>query len=746
MFLNLVTCFKIFFTKLVSSKIVVMLMLLSLTGCEAKTISSSTGDPEGNVEISATESHQMMLDRLRAIGVSALSDNIYIGRARYKELLAKLNEGEGEIDSKLLAELGREELQLGLESDSIAHLEKALLLSKKGAEIVDGPSNLQILYLLGIAYMRLAETENCCAINTPESCILPIRGGGLHTKKFGATKAISCFSVVIKEVPAYSEGYFRCVWLLNVANMLLDQYPDKVDDQYLIPPSYFTGGEKFPHFKNISKERGVNTFSSGGGLIVDDFDNDGDFDLMTSGSHPDEQMRILINVGADGFVDKTAESNLTGILGGINLVQADYNNDGWVDVFVARGGWFKSKGKHPNSLLRNNGDGTFTDVTFKVGLAEENFPTHAVAWADYDLDGDLDLYVGNEPCDGVSPSQLFRNNGDETFTDVASIAGVTNERYPKGVVWGDYNNDGYSDIYVSNLGGKNRLYQNNGDGTFRDVADAQRVAKPINSFPCWFWDYDNDGKLDLYVSCYSGLVANVAAHAVGKPYLVPTEMDRLYKNSGLTFRDVSEVSNLTTPTSPMGCNFGDLNGDGYLDFHLGTGDPSYDELTPNVMYVSDQGGGFKNVTMSGGFGLLQKGHGTAFADMDRDGDQDLLVQMGGAFLGDNYYDAYFENPGFGHSWISLKLIGVKTNRSAIGARIHLRVEEGGAIRSIYRHVNSGGSFGANPLEKNIGIGKASKIISLQVLWPVTGETQEFKNVPINQRIELTEGELYKVLK
>ncbi len=167
---------------------------------------------------------------------------------------------------------------------------------------------------------------------------------------------------------------------------------------------------------------------------------------------------------------------------------------------------------------------------------------------------------------------------------------------------------------------------------------------------------------------------------------------------------------------------------------------------PNIMYRNRGGAGFSDVTSAGGFGHLQKGHGIAFADLDNDGDQDVFEQMGGFFPGDKYYNALFENPGFGNHWISIKLVGVRSNRSAIGARIHLQVTENGKQRSIYKHVNSGGSFGANPLRQTIGLGKASRIEILEVYWPTTKQTQTFRNLPVDRFIQITEGmEQYKLL-
>ena len=159
---------------------------------------------------------------------------------------------------------------------------------------------------------------------------------------------------------------------------------------------------------------------------------------------------------------------------------------------------------------------------------------------------------------------------------------------------------------------------------------------------------------------------------------------------------------------------------------------------PNLMYHNLGGERFADVTMAGGFGHLQKGHGVAFADFDNDGDQDVFVELGGAYPGDAFGNALFQNPGFGKHWIRIKLIGQTSNRCAIGARIRLALDDAGTPRSIFRWVNSGGSFGANPLTQQFGLGDATTIDELEVFWPKTGKAQMFRDVSVDQFIEIRE--------
>jgi len=228
-----------------------------------------------------------------------------------------------------------------------------------------------------------------------------------------------------------------------------------------------------------------------------------------------------------------------------------------------------------------------------------------------------------------------------------------------------------------------------------------------------------------------------SAHSAGQS---TAELACLYQNDGKGgFREVSKEMGLTDINVTMGANFGDLDNDGFLDFYLGTGFPDYEALVPNRMYWNRGGKKFADVTTAGGFGHLQKGHGIAFADLDRDGDQDVFAEMGGAFPGDAFGNALFRNPGFGNHWVTVKLVGVRSNRVGMGARIRCEISENGAKRSVYRHVDSGSSFGANPLRQMLGLGKASKIDVLEVYWPTSDTTQTFRDVPVDTAFEITEG-------
>ena len=698
---------------------------------------------------SPADSHRRMLAALRQIADSATETHSYIGegpaiRAR-GELAALPRSAPRPARWRLAMALAGEELRLGNEPEAIRLFEQALELVPAGTSGIRNYTR----YRLGVAYLRLGETRNCAHHPNAEACILPLRGDGIHSDQNPSRQAIAALTGVLDDTPAPTPGnleeeavtlHLSARWLLNIAYMTIGGYPQRVPPAYLIPTEAFGVVGELPRFANIAPDLGLDVFDMSGGAAADDFDGDGYLDIATSTWDTAGQLRLFLNNQDGTFTERTDEAGLRGLFGGLNIIQADYDNDGHVDLLVLRGAWLHQHGRHPNSLLRNNGDGTFTDVTFAAGLGEAHYPTQTASWGDYDNDGDLDLYVGNESSRALqAPSQLFRNNGDGTFTDVAAGAGVLNHGYAKAVVWGDYDGDRLLDLYVSNHGGRNRLYRNNGNGTFTNMARRLGVERPIASFPAWFWDVDNDGVLDLFVSAYMARTEHLAASALGLP--LDIELARLYRGTGEGgFEEVAGRYGLVRPNAAMGANFGDLDNDGYLDFYLGTGYPPYHSLMPNVMYRNRDGAGFADVTYAGGFGHLQKGHGVFFADLDHDGDQDIFEQMGGAYPGDRFGNALYRNPGLGNHWITISLVGVRSNRSAIGARIRAEIVDGGTTRSVYRHVNSGGSFGANPLRQTLGLGRATRVEKLEVFWPTTGLTQTFTAVPVDRFIRITENE------
>ena len=599
----------------------------------------------------------------------------------------------------------------------------------------------QLRLFKAMAMLRLGEQENCLGNHNAESCLFPLTPAAFHQLQRGSRGAVSLFTEQLKENPQDLSAR----WLLNLAYMTLGEYPAQVPAAWLIPPQTFQSDCAFPHFADVAGPLGINVNGHAGGCILDDFDNDGFIDIVTSSLGWEGQLHYFHNDGDGHFSDRTAEAGLAGLMGGLNIQQTDYNNDGLLDIWVLRGGWLRKNGRIPPSLLRNNGDGTFTDVTEEAGLLSAH-PSQTSVWFDFDGDGWLDLFVGNETTDpnDPEPCELYHNNHDGTFTECAAACGLRVKRFVKGATCLDYDNDGRPDLYLSCLDGGNLLFHNDGpdaSGQWKFSDATQRAGlRAANTFPTWSFDYDNDGWEDIFVSGYTVRnVGDIAADYLGLPNA--GGLPALYHNNhDGTFTDVTAQMHLNHVFMTMGCNFGDLDNDGWLDFYLGTGNPNLTMLVPNRMFRNAEGRVFQDVTTAGGFGHLQKGHGVGFADFENNGNQDVYEVMGGAYVGDTSFNVLYHNPGSTNRWLKLKLEGTKSNRAAIGARINVAVQTPNGPRHIYRTVNSGSSFGSNPLRQEIGLGNATKIEGVEIKWPASGIRQELTGLELNHFYHIREGD------
>jgi len=582
---------------------------------------------------------------------------------------------------------------------------------------------------LGASYLHLAGMENGAYRDSGDIDIFPPTDKSKpYQKQENSRMAIKYFQDSLDHHP----DDLQVRWLLNMAYVTVGEYPAGVPAKFLMPPSLFASKEDIGRFIDVAPAAGLNVFGDAGGVLVDDFENNGLLDVITSSEAICDPLHYFHNNGDGTFTDRTREAGLSDQLGGLNMIEGDYNNDGCMDFLVLRGGWeFGMR----MSLMRNNCDGTFTDVTHASGLDKTVFPTQTAVFADIDNDGLLDLFVGAEK----APSHLFHNKGDGTFEDISHAAGVDRAAFTKGVAAADFDNDGYVDFYVSNFGGGNFLYHNNHNMTFTDVAKQAGVQAPYSSFATWFFDYDNDGWPDIFVASY----ANYTVDQVMRSYLrLPTQADtlKLYRNlHNGTFQDVTEQVGLSKEYMPMGAGFGDVDNDGYLDIYLGMGNPSFASLMPHVLLRNNAGKEFVDITASSGTGELHKGHGISFADLERSGHEDIVAEIGGAVPSDKHAMRVFRNPGNDNAWINVRLIGVKSNREAAGAEIKITVEnDGGSPRSIYRRVGETSSFGANPLEQHIGLGHGARILSIEVFWPATNSRQQFTSVAKNEFISVKE--------
>jgi enediyne biosynthesis protein E4 len=494
----------------------------------------------------------------------------------------------------------------------------------------------------------------------------------------------------------------------------------------------------------------VETFGSGVAWL--DFDADGFQDLFFVNGAPGAA-NVLYRNNRDGtFQDVT---RLAGVAGTAHatayktgVAVGDYDNDGHLDLYVTAFG--------PNTLYRNNGNGTFVDVTTAAGVAggATEWST-STGFLDIDRDGDLDLYVANyldyrlsnNPYCGYqragyrmycSPTQfdgmadrLFRNNGNGTFTDISKAAGIANPAGKGlGVAFCDFDRDADIDIYVANDLVRNFLYRNNGDGTFRDVAYGAGVGFDLNGKPqagmgtdCA--DVDGNGLPDIFVTNFSD------------------ELNTLYVNQGGgIFEDLTAKAGLGSGFLPLG--FGtklfDLDNDADLDIYVTNGHvidnvalyrPTFTHAQKALLYENVGGGRFRDVSATSGpaLQLARVGRGLAVADYDNDGRLDLVV----ANLGQRPLLLKNQSGSKG-AWLRLLLRGTTSNRFGLGA--HVRITTSTGVQE--REVNNVASYlSANDIRLHVGLGAATVVQGIDVSWP-SGKTQTLRDIPINQALIIEE--------
>ncbi|HMV68736.1 MAG TPA: CRTAC1 family protein, partial [Myxococcota bacterium] len=600
------------------------------------------------------------------------------------------------------------------------------------------------------AWARRAELDNCVSNGSGSACLVPFSDEALHVMTEGMTNAAD---VLVDFLTEDDPNKLSAVWMLNVAHMALGDYPDAVDERWRVPPERLLPEREVEAWPNAMPSIGFTTPTIAGSAALDDFDGDGLLDILNSAMEPEVGMTLWLARGDGTFCDASEPSGVSSITGLLGFSTADYDNDGDLDVLAPRGAWMLKQGLIRLSLLRNDGQGHFVDVAEEAGLTQVFGPSQVSVWADFNMDGWLDLFVGRERVDpqvgpGDAPSSLFFNQRDGTFEDVADSVGLRWLGFVKGAAAGDYDNDGDPDLFVSVLGGENRLFRNDTDAhMFVDAGRRQEIQAPIESFAATFLDYDQDGALDLFCSAYPNTYAQegVLADNYGRSEEgfiadllgLPTdgEFARLYHNTDGLLADVTVATGLDDVHATMGLNFGDFDVDGWPDLYLATGAPAYDALEPNVAYVNDRGQRFLDVTSSMHTGHLQKGHGVAFGDLDEDGDEDLLANIGGAFPGDAFPEAMFLNPTADHHSLTLRLEGVTANRYAVGARVRVVTPS----RTFHHVVGTGGSFGNNSHQVEAGLGAETEITSIEIDWPA-GPREVWPGVAVDQVVKIREGE------
>ncbi|HEV2826220.1 MAG TPA: CRTAC1 family protein [Pyrinomonadaceae bacterium] len=513
-------------------------------------------------------------------------------------------------------------------------------------------------------------------------------------------------------------------------------------------------GISFTHVSSPEKKYIVESMS--GGVALFDYDNDGYLDIYLVNSltvdmvKPKQKTKSALyhNNGDGTFTDVTDRAGVGDIGWGMGVATGDYNNDGWDDIYVTCLG--------ANHLLKNNGNGTFTNVTQKAGVGDPRWSTGA-AFVDYDNDGKLDLFVSNyvdfdvnnlpefgkgRTCQfkGVpvqcgprglkgAGDTLYHNNGDGTFTDVSKKAGVSDPDgyYGLGVICSDFDGDGLVDIFVANDSTPNFLYHNNGDGTFKDIGFPSGTAVNENgseqgSMGVTLGDYDHDQRLDLFVTNFDD------------------DYNTLYHDDGKgSFTDVSYAAKLAAVSLPYvgwGTSFFDYDNDGWVDLLVVNGHvypqlPTYRQR--NLVHHNNQDGTFTEVGAQLGAPFSEKrtGRGAAFGDIDNDGDVDVVINNL-----DGPPQVLRNDGGHANNSVLIKLIGGKSNRDGVGARV--KVVSGNLTQ--IGEVHSGDSYlSQNDLRLHFGLEQRTKIDLIEVRWP-SGAFDRAVAAGVNKILVIKEGQ------
>ncbi len=558
----------------------------------------------------------------------------------------------------------------------------------------------------------------------------------------------------------------ECIVLLFSVCTLSAQIPAAAVPKQLAQPSV-------PHFRDVSQEVGLRTIPhtnldrryvietmSGGGVAFLDCDNNGKLDIaVVNDSSIDRYLaggdpmitlyREDGNEKAPHFTDVTAAAGLTTKGWATGVAVADYDNDGLPDIYVT--------GYGHNVLYHNLGGCRFSDVTAKAGVGGGGFSAGA-AWADYDRDGFVDLYVARyvstdprhlpDPqrkvyksvlteLPGTMPGEtnfLYRNRGDGTFEEVAAKSGVQNTQraHGMGICWGDFDGDGWPDLYVTNDGYRNFLFHNRRTGTFEDIGLYSGTAygemgQTFGNMACDVADLEHNGRFDLVVTRFAGQPAS------------------LYINDGHNeFQDVADRAGIAAPTLPLvkwGVNFADFDNSGWQDLFIASGnfstllngvpgEPPFVE--PIELFLNETNGKFREVATATGLnaGPLESRRGTALGDVNNDGRLDILVFNVGAppslFLNETRNDNH---------WITLHLVGTKSNRMAIGARVAVIT---GNVEQL-DEVRAGGSYlSTSDPRLHFGLGSAASFDRIEVLWP-SGLFEQFPGGLGDRFVSLVEG-------
>ena len=581
---------------------------------------------------------------------------------------------------------------------------------------------------LNLGYFKRAarELEQLLVEKPGDPHLSFLLGTALHWRK-DFSGAVEAYKKAIDSLPPASPQRPVRQWNLRLVYLqAYGEYPGDLLPSYQIPIQ--SRAEASPvQFTDVGSALGVAKMDRGRGSAWGDFDGDGDLDLFSVGIQAPHA--LYRNEGGAAFAEITAAAGLYDERGGWGALCADYDNDGDLDLYVTRDAW---EGPAPNSLYQNEGSGQFVDIGIESGVAGAA-ASFTATWGDYDNDGYLDLYVADGITGDGSPNKLYQNMKNGRFADRAAEAGVAHRGKSLGTTFGDYDLDGDLDLYVADVDGPNSLYRNEANGRFTDITKTAGVARPVQGgYVAFFFDYNNDERPDLLVSAmayYEDFVqSQIRGRATGQHRL------HLYHNNGDgTFTDVAPEVGVDRFFGSMGAGFGDVDYDGLVDVYLSNGGPVMPRFEPNILY-HNLGDRFADITESAGVGNLGKGHGATFADFDSDGDLDLYAGIGGHYPGDLWANSLYRNAGHANHWLVVRVAGRTSNHSAIGTRVRLRTGD----RVQQAELSSGFGFGSsNSLALEFGLGASTRIDELEIFWPA-GKTEKLRNLDVDQVLHFIE--------
>jgi FG-GAP-like repeat/ASPIC and UnbV len=632
------------------------------------------------------------------------------------------------------------------------------------------------LFWLAMSYMRYAEADNClfkllgnaqasmeqgagrhCCHKKGHLCCLPLRR--FHDKPEASRKAAKSFERLLDRYAPRNRLY---QWLLNFSHMTLNSFPEGVPVRYQIASNFIDAfyGERarkteeelsYLRFEERGEDFAVNLYGTGRGVAVEDFDKDGYLDIVTGGGF--EEVRYFRNLRGERFVDVTEEVGLAGIKQPFMITAADYDNDGWQDLFICRPfGRFQ--------LFQNNRDGTFRDVTESSGLlgplSEGDIAaTWVPAWGDVNNDGYLDLFlaqwglklpfVRGLMAKPRMDSKLFINEGGHFVdrTKEYGLASIVKDQYFIGATFGDYDGDGYPDLFLSSPTRNASVLLKNVQGRRFEKTDLIRRAE--GGFVAAFVDLNHDGRLDIFQAGFADATTSTEMAVFGdhlSSYHSGHSAVFLQSEDG-RFVERSDIFDM--PMGTMGASFGDINNDGAYDFYLGTGDPEGWFVLPNLMYMGQTEGTkcvprMRNVSMINGFGTIQKGHGIVFFDFDNDGRQDIFSSLGGMWPADRWPSQLLVNRSqLTNTWVKIRLRGRQTNYFGVGCMIKVTAKNSKAEEiTRYYHMDNKTGFGSAPYLAHIGLMDAVRIESVRVYWPVSRRWETY-TADLNAMTILEEG-------